>query len=1215
MPLAAAPQMPTLPLLPQRPAAAVRMDVFEGARSRRGCRKPQLHTARPPPPVAQERAAAAMMPAASGSAPPSYRPVPRSPAPPGSASSARRHSGGQGALLPLVPMSPAQPTPSQTAATSAPGASAQAVRGPPPAASPVAASPVAASPTANHAAALLLSRTPRPAETVPGFEFTSTAVSVGESLLSDARALGRREEAAVLRVLDDRQVMARERFMQLLRQCEWELRNFSSATVLCDVLMTQAANATQGEQSPSALRISVACYVFDRLCEALGPTYAHTMRWVRNEVFSGVFANAGGIAPDGTPGASQWMGRAQVPAAMVQHGLTAEAAAAHRYIGCPMYFEHAIRFQTQLGRSARVCDGLASSFAQHQLVLDRACASWQRVLLSRVFGAWRTWHKRNVVESWIKHRRRGRVQADLETRIKECVVVRWRLLVDRGKVRRMTEREDSLMAQLGNAKNQFTLQCFKTERYLITIEELRKQLAEVTRQLADEKRRNVDVCARMDGEQDRVEAEVHGSLNKVVRTMEDWIRYADSLVSDSVKGHLADHRGDINLLTEELVAHTDDKQGKGAEGTERSERRRKDILEGVQFRPAERLVLRWANQMLRKSGMLPASRKGPTNFTTDWQDCEYLIILMNQVAPRQASLSLIQRGNIMHRAEGVVDTLPRLQISYIPAPEELVQGRSSSIFLVLSGLFRCYATRQFALPIAAEQEAAQAAAAAAAESGGDKQQGSKEGSKEEEPKSPVKAPWELSTGLSVEDCIVELTERLREMKDRHNQTKSVETRWAQLAAEVEEEATDIMRARARKQDAELQDPRELAKYVRLQRSRFKDIGNGHTQAAQQAAAPSITPVTFDVMLDNVQRLLRENFGQLRRIFTHYAHMAGSKTTMGVAEYWKFCGDIFAFDADRLSRSQMLKIFTKANAEAPGIMTESSDESAADDDNPESELIPSEFVECLIRIADCRVQSEVTLHQRFEVFLTDFVLPNAAKPIVHQQLRDQLYDPEVQTVIRKYTMELQKVFRAYCAIDKKSGNKRGRTLRTTEFSQLLRDANLMAGALDDRAVQVIFGSLQSYPPERRPVLDDRDDTDAAERLPRSPYRRPVANDEVVFHEFTEVFMPAALFRFPSPYNTVANRMEHLVSAHLLPALRARQKALKLDQDVPAVDLLCTVPYLPPEGAVPAQSEAESTPPPAVQNLSPKKSMRLGRNESHRKLARSESRRSRSSIHTD
>eukprot|EP01065_Artemidia_motanka_P005942 TRINITY_DN1288_c0_g2_i1.p1 TRINITY_DN1288_c0_g2~~TRINITY_DN1288_c0_g2_i1.p1 ORF type:complete len:1152 (+),score=346.05 TRINITY_DN1288_c0_g2_i1:496-3456(+) len=963
---------------------------------------------------------------------------------------------------------------------------------------------------------------------MPGLTGRGGIVTKGEGLVDGARELGEKEEAAVLRILDDRQVGARERFISLLRNSAWELQHFSSPGVLCDVLMTQAAGATADEPSPNALRISVACYVFDRLCDALGASYAHTMRKVRDEMFSGIFADL--RSEDGDESVQFTAQGAHVPAAMVQYGLSAEASAAHRYVGAPMHFEHALRYRMQLGRSARVCTGLARSFSRHQLVLDRACDAWQRALLHRVFWFWRAWHRSHVQEKWIKHRRRGRYLADLEERVKESVFLRWRLSVEKSRSRRLMEREDTLVSQLGNAKNQFTLQCFKTERYLITIEELRKQLAEVTLQLAQEKRKNVDAHALLNVEHNKRVADMNEHLTAVAKSTEQWVTFTQQLSAEMAMKDIPDSRIEPTLLTEEP------KRGRGRRSAGRTSRADKADGSDSAMRPPEQLLLRWVNHLLRNSALLPTKRV-VSNFGSDWQDGECFVILLNQLAPSVCGLNPLQEGHHLRRAEHVMECAVKLRLPFVPSPADVLEGKSAPIFFFLACLFRCYACRTFAKQehLAVEQMSkildTEAASPPASPKAADAPAAAKSAEEEADAADTVVTLDTLDQHLALN------TERLEEVKANHASAVALNESWLKLVGVVEDEVADLSRTKALGREAEIRDPRELVKYARLQKTRFKDVASAYSIGAQQLAAPHVAPVAFDTMLEAIQKTIRQHFGDLRRIFSFYAGISGSGATMGHAEFWKFCSDVRAVNRDTLTRHNINKIFQKANADSPGIVSDSSEEGDEDDQNPDSELIPSEFVECLIRMADARVTSEPGLHTRFEMFLNDSVIPRAARSDM-AKFRKEVYEVEVQMVLRRYAPELQKIFRFYASQDKKNSvARRTRTIAASEFVALLRDANLLMPPLDEKAVAVIFSAMQG-----------QQGSDDAADVSR--------NDEAVYHEFAESLVAVAVYKFPTPYTPLDNRVEHLLSAHLLPTLRQRLKlhGVKIDPDVKPVALI-------------------------------------------------------------
>eukprot|EP01062_Namystynia_karyoxenos_P074927 TRINITY_DN71_c0_g2_i1.p1 TRINITY_DN71_c0_g2~~TRINITY_DN71_c0_g2_i1.p1 ORF type:complete len:1215 (+),score=425.35 TRINITY_DN71_c0_g2_i1:91-3645(+) len=1162
MPLLGPAAVPALPLLTQRAAPG---DGIPRRHSGRRKAPQHAYTSRPPPPAVQQRSAAVTIPIGQLLRHPTRSPVSPSGADHAALSGSRRST--RPSASPSARASPWSPAGGMGGDFSAQSPS-------PPAAPPPSGS-WRREPRSSSSSPFRQLRTRMAAEAAMHLAAPMASAAV-QALAPNAVSRGKQEEAVLLRQLEDRQVVARERFIALMREAEPELKRFASAAVIGDVLLTQVAGATEGEPAPNALRISVACYVLDRLCESLGPAYAHTMQRVRDEIFSAVFAEP--LSP--TEGG--------VPAGSVCYGLSPEAAAAHRYVGRAMHFEHAVRFRTQLGRAARVCDGLSLSFAQHQQVLDRASRAWQRIWLGRVFWGWRCWHKRRMQERWVRDRRRGRFLADQERAMKEAVVLRWRLHVASERWRRLLERQDGLACQLANAKNQFQLQCFKTERYLITIEELRKQLSGVTRQLAAEKRKNVEACTLMGLKKAELAAELEAELQRVVRAIEDWAEFSRTAVAQATQNDVPDRRPEVTL-----VIDPKGRRGRASRVSVQSGASlERDALEQTQYLPPEQMLLRWANQLLKQSEVLPAGRKGPSNFAADWVDGEFLVVLLNQIAPSVCKLSLLQQTVPERRAEAIVAAMTQLRLPYIPAPGDICKGRSSAIYLTLAALFRAHASRQFDRQehehlceqlklqkeeeeclererLAAEKAKAEAEAAERPEEGGQgaaPQPAASAESAEQEPADALLSPTAFPADPGEEDplqkatpatepikgaeCpkvtlatldshLVHVAARLELAKETLAQHRDHESRWQTAVREVDDEACGLLKQLAVGEEVEIRDPKEFLKYARIQRNRLKDVAQSYTISAQQAAAPQQAPVAFDTMLDGVQKIVVQNFGELRRIFKYYAALRDStKPTMGAAEFWQFCKDSRAVHRDILTRRDVTQIFQQANAEGPGdfapeVASADSESDVEDDENPDSELVPGEFVECLVRMADARVTSERQLQHRFELFLKEFVLPNAARADV-RSFRSEVYEPSVQTVLRRYNNELLKVFRFYSSAAKTGDKKRIRVISQSEFALLLKDACLLNPPLDERAVRSVFSSMQSG------------SADAAEQRGEA---------EAAFSEFTELLVVVAVYRFPSPYIPLANRLEHLISAHMLPVLRPRlrQYGLKLQTDLRAVPL--------------------------------------------------------------
>eukprot|EP00659_Diplonema_papillatum_P014268 gene14268-21882_t len=361
--------------------------------------------------------------------------------------------------------------------------------------------------------------------------------------------------------------------------------------------------------------------------------------------------------------------------------------------------------------------------------------------------------------------------------------------------------------------------------------------------------------------------------------------------------------------------------------------------------------------------------------------------------------------------------------------------------------------------------------------------------------------------------------------------------WSHATREVDKRVVELRVARASGRPVEIVDEREKTKFTKLSKHRLKDIAARYSVSQQQALAPSVVPATFDSMVQTSSSVLLENYQDLKRVFDYYRSLSSTAHAplpdaagMHLSKFWKFCSDIKCVDRD-LSKAAISQIFTKANA-AEGMPVDDASNDLAD--NPNTELVPAEFAESVVRLADARMPGLPRLEQRVAAFLKEHVVPNAAKADV-SRFKSEIYERPIQRVLSRYSSDLSKVFLHYASADKKSA--KSNTINFIEFTKLLSDCNLLTPPLDQAAALTIFVAMQ----DDQFVDDDNDE------------------EEYVFHEFLEALVACTVYRHPCPYVPLDNRLEHFITANVLTFLRPRfkQMGIKFDPELRIVPMAATL----------------------------------------------------------
>eukprot|EP01083_Nonionella_stella_P224096 798001_1 len=175
-------------------------------------------------------------------------------------------------------------------------------------------------------------------------------------------------------------------------------------------------------------------------------------------------------------------------------------------------------------------------------------------------------------------------------------------------------------------------------------------------------------------------------------------------------------------------------------------------------------------------------------------------------------------------------------------------------------------------------------------------------------------------------------------------------------------------------------------------------------------------------------------------------------------------------------------------------------------NPDEELIPSEFVECIIRIADRKYPKVEGISERVVMLFENSILRYGCRT---DKFREELAAPQIRKVFEDFRSPLQKIFIYYAKLAlkrKKIKLPKGakpQNMGMEDFVAMIKDIKLTSVVPSDVCVS-IFKNIQHS--------DDADLDD---------------DDELVYEEFLEGLAVVAFYYNPDPYI----RLEHRISGFL------------------------------------------------------------------------------------
>eukprot|EP00002_Diphylleia_rotans_P011755 TRINITY_DN2311_c0_g1_i6.p1 TRINITY_DN2311_c0_g1~~TRINITY_DN2311_c0_g1_i6.p1 ORF type:complete len:222 (+),score=55.86 TRINITY_DN2311_c0_g1_i6:430-1095(+) len=196
-------------------------------------------------------------------------------------------------------------------------------------------------------------------------------------------------------------------------------------------------------------------------------------------------------------------------------------------------------------------------------------------------------------------------------------------------------------------------------------------------------------------------------------------------------------------------------------------------------------------------------------------------------------------------------------------------------------------------------------------------------------------------------------------------------------------------------------------------------------------------------------MLVKNFTTIKSVFRNYA----KGYAISSFEFWEFVKDC-RLPSSTLPASAIDGIFLKSNETLE-------EETTDDENNPDKELIPAEFVECLLRISAAKwSKTTLPLHMRLQKLIKENIIPKAGKTDA-TRFRKEIYESSVQEVFSKHRMRLEKVFLYYARQDVQTETSKQHTdtLNISEFHQMCKECALLDASFGMKQINTIFSNIQ------------------------------------------------------------------------------------------------------------------------------------------------------------
>ncbi|CEO95815.1 hypothetical protein PBRA_004528 [Plasmodiophora brassicae] len=514
----------------------------------------------------------------------------------------------------------------------------------------------------------------------------------------------------------------------------------------------------------------------------------------------------------------------------------------------------------------------------------------------------------------------------------------------------------------------------------------------------------------------------------------------------------------------------------------------------------EDLVLRWVNHRLRH---IKDERVRPVDdLSISFQSGTTLIFLLNLAAPTVITLHSLEDPDPRERLRDALAAAADVGANDGPlaVTADVFENKADLTFVLLARLMALFPGVHPRKQVINEELVALDATIHRWE----KLRRSRKG----------KTPDELAAfSTSVNEAVTMVGDAVQKLHSRHRL-------WEAIVSKVAGMAMTMLAARMRGDPIVVNDAREnmdLAQYRTIVRWKYEELVPQVLSAQEEIA--------------RVQVLLDKYAVANRKIFRHYAAAEGVGSTMSLNEFVKFVQDA-KLVGKTLKMPQVERIFQLANsdasveAEAPAAPDDAgAGAQAADDDdviddveNPDEELVPREFVECLVRLAVRKFAKPMSVADRLQMLMENYVLKNAMRS---ERFREDICSVKVRDVFDRYRSCLKCIFRYYASGGKnpKKSERREKswikddTISMTNFHLLVKECAWVDATFSLSHVGVIFNNIQRM-----------EEDEAAD-----------VHTELVYDEFIEGLAAIAVMKIPNPYVELDTRIEDFITTRLLTPL--------------------------------------------------------------------------------
>jgi hypothetical protein len=905
----------------------------------------------------------------------------------------------------------------------------------------------------------------------------------------------------------------RHRYALFVREMSQDADQYHSPTVLAETILRKMLTRTNVSR---AQRVAAATWALEILSM---PHQNDIIRSIRNELIPAVYM-------DYDPAKLYRVTASVHPIVSNPSLLSQNPIFSHNmYLECRDRLAHEAITMNRASAGA-VMFQVSRKNAVHELINRVRLAE-----LSKIVYAWRKYVRDRKVERVVRRNSSRRMSKRENWMLQQISFQSWRSFVERSRSTVLAEKLHNAQGLLDNAKNQFQIQCYRSDKHLRTVEELRLELDQAHKDNETTKSRLYEADRAMQTLEEDHLGKMNDLANKLLIEMGRWkqfARYSVEALSPNTELYaalrtVAESESPDSAVSVTVVPSDDQikpsRSGAETDGefpAQPAPVTPKTTDPSAPTQPEaiapDRVLLCWVQGILRELAPHLSCR----NFATDFRSGEVMILVLHHLAPQEVSLASLQESSVKARIEKVVSYCQKLGLAHIPRARDFQECNSDVIFVTVADVFCRYVDQLTSRKASQLMSGLYTDELLAGETSD----------------ALSKVVYDISMLPSV---LAESREELMQLSASETQLRRENFFLVRAQDAVTVEAAFLTRERLEGNPVRAVGKVEVEKYYKMKSSKLADLEPRYTARRDEPWKDQLT---------SLRLTLEKHVYSISRLFKFYS---GFSTNLHEHGFWRLATGTKLFAEKSLSKRLVEKVVLSVCGPAGAADEESS---PADVTAPEptaiEEILPAEFTEILIRLADVRGgpigPKTALLAERFES-LIQFLIKAHTKHLTgpENQFRREFNDLAVQKVLSTYAADLGLVFRHYCSKTTRfiaASTRRMPLLDIEQLHQMLRDAGIEAeqGTIaqfeESGGTPLLLLTSQQISQMLQLVVEENE------------------GKELNFFETVELLASLSVYRIPNPFATLDRKVD-VVLSHALIKLRGKLRGfVALSEITPA-----------------------------------------------------------------